>query len=257
MSLRHIIPIVAVIILPAMIFAGPVHGDGDKDPQVVADEKEAVPVVSQVPGNTLFLKVGGGAAQTRVIFDWVDNPKTPQPLDGSTLVSSGYVSNLSITDWIYPIQNRSFIVIAGLGLNYSSTKIHYSGPEWRTIDNKKVNYAAFHPYAGIGYRSWFGKLGKYSITYFFHAGPGVGGAEITEVADLITFGGYEFQAGLSVQYTYSTRIMFGGGAEFGYRAYMGTEQELKYAFGDDTVDMDLSTGYLQFFATIGYEFKSR
>ncbi len=213
------------------------------------------PVIPKEPDikATTLLRIGGGAAQSRVRFKWVDE-KARSSFDGATLVSSGNAQALEFSGWFYPAGGSSFLIIASIAMDSGSTKIHYSGPDWDLIDNKFINYGGANLLGGLGYRHWFSKSKRFSITHYFKAGPGAAFITISGVGEeLVLFGG-ELKAGASIQYHYSPPIIFGGYLEFGYRAYNGSKQQLTDEFNRAAVDVDMGSGYIMFGGLIGYDF---
>ena len=231
------------------------------DPPKQQDEATQDPPLPAVPiaqppqvRATLFARMGTGAARTRMVLNWqIDKD---QPLDNVVIDSWGIASNMSVTGWFHPFQGKGFLLIAELSGGTGSSIIHFSGKDSELIDQKKVEYGTLNLLAGIGYRQWFGSKKRYSVSYFGQIGPGVASLTAENVFEDVKLIGGEFLLGASLQYHYSTRIVFGGLLDFGYRGYYGPDHEADNPWTDsgDEVDVELSSGYFRLQAILGYDF---
>jgi hypothetical protein len=249
--LSHLIRIIiALMILVLLIFSAQVIA-GEK---IEATEQEKESTLPPPVRATLFVNGAVGAAQTRATLHWSDDEISDRPLDGSTLVSSGSVVRLGVTGWFYPTAENRMVLIADGALATGRSKIHYSGPLANRIDNMFIEYGCISLLGGIGHRSWFGDTKRYSATVFAKAGPNLSVLYISNLVEgMVLFGG-ELQGGVSIQYHYAPRVLFGVTIDVGYRTAKGHSQELTDFWDNEKVEPSLDSGYIEFGLLLGYDF---
>lgn len=253
------LPSIAIFFLLFVLAAyAPVFAQEQKDAEVDGTTVEAASEPDPTPPDikaTVFLRAGGGAAQTTLRFSWVEGGAL-EPLHDLAIRSSGNATNLSVTAWFYPTDAQGLVVMTELSTAGGSTKIHFSGDGYENVDKKIVDYGGIHALGGVGYRQWVGKRQRYSLTYFGQAGPGVLSLNAEGIIKQAQMAGASMLLGTSIQYHYSTRILFGGIADVGYSAYYCPRHELNndWAGSEDRVEVQMTTGFFRLQLLLGYDF---